>query len=56
MQPDYIDEYFEPLRILSQNRCANTEEYELVLKAYSFAKEAHKTRNASRPAHYPAQY
>lgn len=44
MQPDYIDEYFEPLRILSQNRCANTEEYELVLKAYSFAKEAHKNQ------------
>lgn len=42
--PDYIDQYFEPLRILSKNRCANEEEYEQVLKAYSFAKEAHKNQ------------
>jgi|LSQX01.1.fsa_nt_gb GTP pyrophosphokinase len=41
---DYIDQYFEPLRILSEKRCANTEEYELVLKAYAFAKEAHKNQ------------
>lgn len=41
---DYIDQYFEPLRVLSEKRCANTEEYELVLKAYAFAKEAHKNQ------------
>lgn len=39
-----IDQYFEPLRQLSRERCASEEEYELVLKAYHFAKDAHKNQ------------
>jgi GTP pyrophosphokinase len=41
---DQIDLYFEPLRQLSLKRCASKEEYELVLRAYQFAKEAHKNQ------------
>lgn len=41
---DPIDLYFEPLRELSLRRCASNEEYELVLRAYQFAKEAHKNQ------------
>ncbi len=42
--PDQIDQYFEPLRQSSQARCANEEEFEMVLKAYHFAKDAHKNQ------------
>ncbi|NLH23182.1 MAG: HD domain-containing protein, partial [Bacteroidales bacterium] len=41
---DQIDQYFAPLRQSSHARCANEEEFELVLKAYHFAKDAHKNQ------------
>ncbi len=42
--PDQIDLYFEPLRQSSLERCASEEEFKLVLKAYDFAKDAHKNQ------------
>lgn len=42
--PDLIDQYFEPLRQSTLKRCADPQECELVLKAYQFAKEAHKNQ------------
>ena len=36
-----IESEFESLRIASLNRCANNDEYEMVLKAFEFAKVAH---------------
>lgn len=36
-----IDKEFEELRLASLKRCANQEEYEVVLKAFDFAKAAH---------------
>lgn len=41
---DPIDLAFEPLRQSSLRRCANQEEFDLVLKAYHFAREAHKNQ------------
>ncbi|MFA6894797.1 MAG: HD domain-containing protein, partial [Bacteroidales bacterium] len=37
-----INKEFEGLRIASLKRCADQEQYELVLKAFEFANEAHK--------------
>ena len=37
-----IEREFEGLRISSRNRCADEEQYQLVLKAFEFANEAHK--------------
>ncbi len=37
-----LDLAFEPLRLSSLKRCANQAEFDLVLQAYRFAKEAHK--------------
>jgi GTP pyrophosphokinase len=42
--PDLIDQHFEPLRLLSRKRCASDKEYDLVLRAYHFAREAHKNQ------------
>ena len=42
--PDLIDQYFEPLRQSTLKRCAGPQECEMVLKAYQFAKEAHKNQ------------
>lgn len=39
---DLIQREFEPLRIAALKRCANEEEYKMVLKAFEFANEAHK--------------
>lgn len=43
-QEDYqlINKEFEQLKIAGLKRCANQEEFELVLKAFEFANEAHK--------------
>ena len=38
---DLIQREFEPLRIASLKRCADQEQYELVLKAFDFANKAH---------------
>jgi len=38
---ELIQREFEPLRMASLKRCANQEEYELVLKAFDFANKAH---------------
>ena len=37
-----IEREFEGLRISSRDRCADEEQYQLVLKAFEFANEAHK--------------
>lgn len=37
-----IEQAFEPLRQQSLKRCANQEEFDLVLRAFAFAREAHK--------------
>ncbi len=37
-----IERTFEGLRISARKRCASDQQYELVLKAYEFANEAHK--------------
>lgn len=39
-----IDAAFDQLRKSSLKRCASQEEYELVLRAFSFAREAHKNQ------------
>lgn len=39
---DLIYKEFESLRLASQKRCANQEEYECVVRAFEFANEAHK--------------
>jgi len=43
-EEDYklIDKEFEGLREASRKRCANEEQFQLVLKAFDFANEAHK--------------
>ena len=37
-----IDKEFEELRLASEKRCANKEEYQEVIRAFEFANEAHK--------------
>ena len=43
-EEDYklIEREFEGLRESSRKRCADDEQYQLVLKAFEFANEAHK--------------
>ena len=36
-----IAQEFESLRVASRKRCANDDEYEEVIRAFEFAKEAH---------------
>ena len=55
-EEDYkvINRELETLKMSSLKRCANQEEFELVLKAFDFANEAHKgVRRRSRAIHSP---
>lgn len=38
---ELINREFEELRLASLKRCANQSEYEIVLKAFEFARAAH---------------